>query len=275
MAKGVLIRMLQEDIHKFLDDYFTVNECEILERHEDLLHVQLTVELDKKLMNRPFYWHYLEKTGGTPNPMKLKLRTRQTEENQNDGEFIHFGSPRLHQIFQSCQELAPYIRLFEQVNPSPTGFVPLIPWLGLNVKVSYQCDRKKDFLYSIGLNLINGQMKEQFQGFLDSLPLTPKIPDYCYTMSPLVKPVSGIKRVEQYLEQAIESDDPQWAIDARKRWKEDDDLLEHFYEGVTDKPESYFVEKNALKELYEPNVRMKIINGGMFYLADKQRIVSH
>ena len=28
--------------------------------------VQLTIEMDKELMNRPFYWHYLEKTGGRP-----------------------------------------------------------------------------------------------------------------------------------------------------------------------------------------------------------------
>ena len=37
--------------------------------------VQLTIELDKELMNRPFYWHYLEKTGGVPNPMKLTFIT--------------------------------------------------------------------------------------------------------------------------------------------------------------------------------------------------------
>ncbi|WLD92037.1 YqhG family protein [Alkalihalobacillus sp. AL-G] len=260
--------MLQNDIHNFLDQYFTANECEILERGEDLLHVRLSIELDKLLMNRPFYWHYLEKTGGTPNPMDLKLRTQQSEESAKDGEFIHFGSPRLHQIFESCQQLAPYIRLFEQVEQKPGAFIPLIPWLGLNIKVSYQCDRKKDYLYSIGLNLINGQMKEQFQTSLDSFSLTPKIPDYCYTMSPLIKPVSGIKRVEKYLDNLIEQDDPQWAVDARKRWQEDDDLLEHFYQEVEEKPEVYYVEKRALKELYEPKVCVKVINGGMFYLSN-------
>ncbi|MDI5788447.1 YqhG family protein [Bacillus licheniformis] len=34
--------------------------------------VQLTVEVDKQIMNRPFYWHWLEKTGGEPNPMKSR-----------------------------------------------------------------------------------------------------------------------------------------------------------------------------------------------------------
>ena len=43
---------------------------------------------------------------------------------------------------------------------------PLKPWIGLNVKISYQCDRKKDVFNSIGLNLINGQMVENFHDHL-------------------------------------------------------------------------------------------------------------
>ncbi|MCF6137880.1 YqhG family protein [Pseudalkalibacillus berkeleyi] len=260
--------MLQKDIHNFLDRYFAANDCELLERHEHLLHVQLTIELDKHLMNRPFYWHYQEMTGAEPNPMKLMLRTEQSEEGNNEGEFIHFGSPRLHQIFQSTQQLGAYIRLYEDVVQNNQSYVPLVPWLALNIKVSYQCDRKKDFLHSIGLNLINGMMISEFQSMLESKSLTRKIPDYCYTMSSLIKPVSGIKRIESYIEQTIHSDDPQWSIDARKRWQEDEALLDHFYQDAEVLPESYHVEKQALKDLYEPKVVMKIVNGGMFFLAN-------
>ena len=34
------------------------------------------------------------------------------------GETIHFGSPRLHQIFQSTKNLASYIRLYEKSTTS-------------------------------------------------------------------------------------------------------------------------------------------------------------
>ena len=78
------------------------------------------------------------------------------------GETIHFGSPRLHQIFQSTKNLASYIRLYEKSTSLSNQQTPLRPWIGLNVKISYQCDRKKDVFKSIGLNLINGQMVEQF-----------------------------------------------------------------------------------------------------------------
>ena len=65
--------MQQHEIHNYLYNFFEANNCEILERSPHLLDVQLTIEMDKLLMNRPFYWHYLEKTGGVPNPMRLTL----------------------------------------------------------------------------------------------------------------------------------------------------------------------------------------------------------
>ncbi len=99
--------------------------------------VQLTIELDKELMNRPFYWHYLEKTGGIPNPMQLTFITNKEKAPENiKGETIHFGSPRLHQIFESTKSLAGYIRL---IRKSPS-FEPSNPLIALAL---YEC---KNFL---------------------------------------------------------------------------------------------------------------------------------
>ena len=50
--------MQQQEIHKFLERYFHANDCEIVENGPGYMTVQLTIELDKELMNRPFYWHY-------------------------------------------------------------------------------------------------------------------------------------------------------------------------------------------------------------------------
>lgn len=98
--------MQQQEIHQYLNQYFEANECELLENGEGYLTVQLTIELDKELMNRPFYWHYLEKTGGIPNPSKLTIITDQERcPDHIKGEVIHFGAPRLHQIFQSTKNL--------------------------------------------------------------------------------------------------------------------------------------------------------------------------
>jgi hypothetical protein len=261
----------QQEIHKFLERYFLSNHCELIENGPGYLIVQLTIEMDKALMNRPFYWHYLEKTGGIANPMRLTLITdSQLAPEHIKGEHIHFGSPRLHQIFESTKNLAGYIRLYENHSAFQQQ-VPLMPWLGLNVKISYQCDRKRDLFQSIGLQLINGQMVEGFHQHLLKMKLTPKIPDYSFTLSPLVKPKSGITRIENYVKQKLDSEDHTWASEAIERWNKDLKLLNHFYEDADEETrnESLETEKQALQEQYEPKIRISIINGGLFYLTDK------
>ena len=143
------------------------------------------------------------------------------------------------------------------------------PWIALNVKISYQCDRKKDVFKSIGLSLINGQMVQQFHDKLLKMNLTPKIPDYSFTLSPLIMPKSGVVRIENYLKGEIEKESHSWAEDARKRWEKDLHLLEQFYKDDQDKADSYQVEKQALQDQYEPKIIMSIINGGIFYLSDQ------
>lgn len=260
--------MQQQDIHNFLERYFIANESPILENSNGFLHVQLSVELDKLLMNRPFYWHYLEKTGGVPNPMQMTLITDpQKCSEDKKGEQIHFGSPRLHQIFQSVRQLGAYIRLYEQIpKDQRIHSTALHPWLCLNAKISYQCDRKKDHIVSLGLNLINGEIKDHFHDLLLERSLTPKIPDFCFTLSPLITPKSGLSRLETMIRSIIAKDDHQWAEEAFNRWNKDLRLLETFYEDLDEKPESYHLEIAALKEQYEPNINVQVINGGVFYL---------
>jgi len=257
----------QSEINQFLKRFFTANECEVTEEGTGYFTVQLTVDMDKELMNRPFYWHYLEKTGGTPNPMKLSFITDpKLAPSDLNGEQIHFGSPRLHQIFRVSQKLGGYIRLYENAVPT-TGHIPLHPWIGVNIMISYVCDKKKDEVLSLGLHLISGTMVDGFQEKLEKLALTPKIPDYCFTMSPLIKPQSGLKRIEQYVKGRVEKEKHDWADEARQRLNRDLMLLNHFYEGLEEKPEVYWNEKEALKELYEPHIDIQILNGGIFYLT--------
>jgi hypothetical protein len=261
----------QEEIHQYLERYFNANQCEILENKAGHLTIQLTIDLDKELMNRPFYWHYLEKTGGQPNPMKLTLITDMNKTDDTiKGEALHFGAPRLHQIFQSTKKFAHYIRLYEDDGLPVERQRSLFPWLGLNLKVSYQCDRKRDDFRSFGLNLINGVLIEEFQTHLERKRLSPKIPDLYFTLSPIIMPKSGVMRIEKFLRTEIANEDASWAAEAIKRWEEDLALLNHFYEDMEEKPEAFEIEKQALKEQYEPKINIEIINGGLFYLTNSQ-----
>ncbi|WP_059171115.1 YqhG family protein [Bacillus sp. FJAT-27445] len=261
--------MLQQDIHNFLSGYFKATECGVIEQSPGHLSVQLTEDIDKELMNRPFYWHYLEKTGGIPNPMSVTFITdKDNAPSDLKGEYIHFGSPRLHQIFESAKKLAKFTRQYHAHGTASQ--TALLPWLGMNIVISYKCDRKRDVFMSVGLHLINGRIVEGFHEKMLKIPLTPKIPDYSYTLSPLIKPKSGFSRIENYVKAEIDQEDHEWARAAIDRWEKDQRLLDHFYEDSTEEPaESYQIEKTALKEQYEPKVIISLVNGGLFYLEEE------
>lgn len=258
--------MEQEAIHDYLERYFLANECNILENKDGILKVKLTIDVDKRLINRPFYWHYIEQIGGQPETKTLVLKTKQHD--HIDGEFIHAGSPRLHQILNSTKELASYIRLYQDVHNRDEKFTPLEPWLSVNFKISYQCDLKKDHILSLGLHLIKGTILDNFHQTLTQIPLTPKIPNYCYTLKPMIKPISGLKRLESIIENQIQQDDHTWAQKAKQRWQHDQQLLDKFYEGDITKDETYEQEKLALQSQYEPSIHIDVINGGIYYLAN-------
>ena len=75
-------------------------------------------------MNRPFYWHYLEKTGGVPNPMSLTLITDpDTAPEHIKGETIHFGSPVFIKFFNQrkiLQAIFAYMKNRYFIKPANT-----------------------------------------------------------------------------------------------------------------------------------------------------------
>ncbi|MFA9559408.1 YqhG family protein [Evansella sp. AB-rgal1] len=258
--------MNQTEIHDYIKHFFIENESEILEESDGHLHIQLSIDMDKALMNRPFYWHYLEKINGIPNPMRLTLITNTNSAPEDvKGELIHFGSPRLHQIFQTSKELGSKSLLYESIQT--TGATePLRPWLLLNGSVSYRCDHKKDQFFSIGLSLITGEMIRDMHDKISHRNFVEKIPNYCFTVSPIIKPKSGIERMKAHLMNEIEKEDHTWALEAMNRLKKDEQLLSAFYDDEDEKPESYYQEREAIKSQYEPKVEISIINGGLFYI---------
>ncbi|WLR43910.1 YqhG family protein [Bacillus carboniphilus] len=257
--------MKQTEIHQYLLQFFKANDCNVIEQTDGSLAVQLTIDMDKQLMNRPFYWHYVEKTGGVPQPKKLILKTNHQNE---DGELIHFGSPRLEQMFNATKQLGRYIRMYETIQNKHEN-IPLQPWLNVNVVISYICDKKKQRSLSLGLNLINGIIVEEFFNQLHSISLTPKIPNFCFTTPGLIKPKSGLVRLQKYIEDNLRKESDTWAKEALQRWQQDLSLLEHFYEEVDEKPEEYQVEKKSLQKLYDPHIEVSVQNGGIFYLSER------
>lgn len=257
--------MQQIDLYRYLTRFFKASGCTLLPTpHQGQIHVRLTEKMDQLLMNRPFYWHYIHQTGGTPETATLILNTDLT---LADGEPVYLGSPRLHQIFETTKQLASFIRMYQKLPDQANR--SLEPWIELNVKISDQCDLKRDRIASIGLQLINGTLVEGFHQVLNKLTLSSRMPDYCYTLTPLITVRSGLARIEKLIERELRSESTEWADEAEKRWKQDQQLLDLFYEHETEMPEVYSRERETLKEQYQPRTTVRLINAGLYYLRSE------
>ncbi|QQK79750.1 hypothetical protein HUG20_07535 [Salicibibacter cibi] len=256
--------MEQAEVHNYLRRFFHAGGAGLLQNTPSKLEVQLNKMLDLELMNRPFYWHYLEKTGGEPKPLKLNLST-DIRADTPSAEKVHFGSPRLHQIFSSAAEKGAVTRLYE--NHHEKNQTPLYPWLGLNVRISYTCHRRRDIIRSFGIQLISGETIDLFMKRLAPLPLVSAIPDYTFTMAHLIQPMSAVQRIKKYLLNDIRNQKHAWANEATNRMEDDLALLDRFYE-TSDKEndDAYSLEKEAIHQQYQPAIELTFINGGIFYL---------
>ncbi|MFD1038468.1 YqhG family protein [Virgibacillus byunsanensis] len=260
--------MAIKNLDAFLHTYFTSHHCKVNNSEDGVLHVKLTEEMDRALMNRPFYWHYIKKMGQNGDPMHLTLITNPNKRD-GKGDWVHFGSPRLQQIINHLKENEKFTMLFQQIKTDKN--TALYPWLVMNIKISYKGKQKKDEIISIGLHLINGMMKLEMMDILQKIPLQMTISDYCYTISPLIKIKSGFIRIESVIENYINNQPHEWADASFKTLKEEIDLLKHFYQGITeieDLEQQMDNEIENMKKRYTPSISMEVINGGIFYLSE-------
>lgn len=271
--------MNQQEVRTFLERYFDAHQTLYTERHPAYFEVELPVKVDKDLGNRPFYWTYVEQLSLPPQPMKMTfVFDRQAAPADIRGEDITFGSPRLQQFFASAERHGRYVRLYEQTSGPSGRQTALVPWLGVNYKVSFICDRKKDMLFSLGLNLIHGYIEENFYTRIEQTAMQPALPAYAYTMRPIYGLESAKTRLELYVSERIGAEDPSWADCARERLTAELEIAEQFYtreaeseEARADDAQSKARRLEELRWQYEPRIEIAVINGGLFYMKEQEK----
>lgn len=257
--------MDKEELYHYVMRYLNARDCTILEQSPSHITTRLSEAADRDIMNRPYYWLYVERTGIEGEPMEITFTfdPDKTFDDKRRTELIHLGSPRLHLIFEACQKNGRFIRLYQESSTSKSG--ALTPWLCINYKISFISDQKKDLFYPLGFNLINGEIIAPFDKLLDHYCLTPKIPDYHFTLAPIFSLKSAVKRIELYLSQYLKQMDHSWAVEARQRLKQEAELIRSFFENDTER-ETILKRRLAELEEYEPRIEVAAINLGLFYL---------
>ncbi len=228
--------MDQQAVRRFVERYLAAFSTHIVESHPAYLTAKLPVEVDKDIGNRPFYWSWVERMNIPPQPMVLTFFFDPDQvPTDMRGEPISFGSGRLQQIFQSTRKHGRFVCLYEQAKAAsrptvvPRRSTPLIPWLGLNLKISFVCDKKRDMLAYLGVNLHRPQIVRDFYPFVRRLSLSPAIPDYFYTLERRLSLHDALALIEQEVDRLIAAEDQSWSDQARQRLHEELEILEAYY----------------------------------------------
>ncbi|GBF10998.1 YqhG family protein [Tepidibacillus sp. HK-1] len=277
--------MDQKWVREYVEQYLQLFQCHIIEREPSHTTAKLSVPVDKDLTNRPYYWTFVERMGVEPETMTMTFIFDPEHSSQGiRGEEIRFGSNRLQQIFHSTKKRGKMVRLYQQQLDSIKTFNTLSPWLGVNYKIEFISDKKKDKLVSVGINLSNGKMKENFIQTLQKINLSPMLPANVSTVPTFITFREAALQLEEWILHEIKKENFKWAEAAQQRLEEEIEQIESYY-LIHEDPEKEFnpeqqeeksqklVEKerrlNEVKWQYSPRIEVKPINYGVFYLSEQ------
>lgn len=277
-------------VRDFVEKYLDIHQCEFIEKAPTHFQVKLSVDVDKDLTNRPYYWTFVERTGVEPETLTMNFIFDPDQAPNIRGEVVKLGSRRLQQIFDSVKKRGKIVRLYQQVdnNNIRTSFGQqgkihnLHPWLGVNYKIEFISDKKKDLFLSLGINLGNGKMKSNFLSLLKEISLTPVLPANVSTIPPFITFREARLQLEEWILGEIHKEDFSWVKLAKERLEMELEQIENYYhthseedKDVKTNEQKIELEKkridkenriNEIKWRYSPRIIVQPINYGIFYL---------
>ncbi|BBH19467.1 hypothetical protein Back11_08120 [Paenibacillus baekrokdamisoli] len=193
-------------------------------------------------------------------------------------EDLHYGSRKLDQLFESARANGSYVCLFQEPDKRsahPLQSTAYSAWLGVNLKVEFACDMKREEIHSFGVSLATGQCLENFHNQLLEHRMTPKLPPNVHTAKNALSLNKAVTIAEQILERKLRTYDYTWADAAAGRLEVELSTIRHYYEPLLEHvddenrqtiTEQFERRQEEIKWQYEPRVTVSAINCGIFYL---------
>ena len=194
-------------------------------------------------------------------------------------EYLHFGSARLHQIFDYVRQRGRNVLLFAEPPRGGRAADPFsrayTAWLGVNFKVTCECDMKREDLYSWGISLATGVIDENFGERLQACRLTARLSPEIRLLRSTLTPRKGMARLEAHLERKLRRGDFSWAVEAEERRREERQRVANYYRQLIERADSG-EQRRALEERlknreaeidwqYRPRMTVTVINCGIFH----------
>jgi len=287
-----------KQVQKFVVAYLETTKCHFIEKSPSGITVKLSPDADRALSNRPYYWSYVDRTGVEPETMTYRwsfanptiedrasnnpISYVMTESGRIIQEDVYFGSRRLQQLFEVVSLAGRCVTLFEEPprgRLGPLGSLPYTAWLGVNFKVGYECDMKREELYNWGISLATGVINEKFMDTLKDRKLTPRLPSNVHLLRNGFSLRKGMAQLESALERKLKNADYTWAVEAEGRRQDELERIRHYYRPMLENMEhpDQREQKEALTARfrqreteidwqYRPRVTVSVLNCGIFHL---------
>ncbi|TCP70598.1 YqhG family protein [Baia soyae] len=265
--------MDQQQVRSFTERYLQYQQCQVIESAPSHIYTHLSIEADKDLLNRPMYWMYVERMGLQPNPShQCFIFDAENPPADLKGEYVFYGCPRFTQLLDSAQKHGKFVRVYQDTGVF--GMVsrqtkPYSPWLVINFFVSFVCDRKRDEIWSLGIDLQTGAIQEQFDDQIKNTNWLSRIPAKRYTEEANMSISEAVGELEYYLQDRLQNGELTWAMEAEERLQQELAQLDlYFPDDASLSEEQIKSKQDRRRELvwqYHPRVETRLINAGLFY----------
>lgn len=192
-------------------------------------------------------------------------------------ETLSFGSRRLDQMFSAAHSKGSYLQLFEEAPPIQRGSGvshSYTTWLGVNYKLEFICDMKREELHSLGICMSTGEIVDHFQQHMCERALSPRMPAHCQ-LRDVISLDKAVHQLEAHLEKLLQQSDYEWARSAQERMSEEVGRIHTYYgdllrtlesEQLEEMQAQYVRRQQEIEWQYRPRVEVKAINCGWFHL---------
>ncbi|USB32198.1 YqhG family protein [Paenibacillus sp. YPG26] len=196
-------------------------------------------------------------------------------------EHLHFGSPRLQQIFTAARRGGSCVYLFEDAGPRQRATLfpaAYEPWLGISFKVEFACDMKREELHFMGISLVSQKIDFHFRDRLSTRSLVPRLPENVHIEPSSMTPAEARDALEASLQSKLSELDSSWAVEAAERLQEELELIDAYYEDLlleedeekrNSAREQYEARREEIRWQYEPRILVTAINCGIFHLRQE------
>lgn len=267
-----------EERERFFDAYFDSVGAITFSQSPNYREYELPRDVDKEMTDRPFYWMWVEKTGQPITPTRLRIAftedaverenqrlrdeafKRAEEENRSEmerrflrpptAEYVTLGSFRLNKLYDSVDTRGRFACV--RIGTSPAS--RLVPWLVVNVLVSFRCDLVEQSYQSYGVCLDNRQVVEGFYDKIKNLTAHPADPNSLLAGS-TASIADGLAMLKTRIESDLRKLPTDWASEAMQRLVHDTERLNTYYDSLiaSQKPrdEVMLIEQERVKKMHE------------------------